>query len=103
MKQRPVLPEALAAQGRPGPHQPGISRCHHPERPGPDSWRAFIKYSFEYLIKIRPSATTCCTSPARATARRWTAAHPGTFVLGLGDAAELARRHAAWAFGAGSA
>ncbi len=38
-----------------------------------------------------------------ATAQRWTAAHPGTFVMSLGDAAELARRHAARAFGAGSA
>ena len=36
-----------------------------------------------------------------ATAQRWTAAHPGTFVISLGDAAELARRHAARAFGAG--
>ena len=37
------------------------------------------------------------TSPA--TARRWTAAHPGTFMLSLDNAAELARRHAARAFG----
>jgi len=36
-----------------------------------------------------------------ATARQWTAAHPGTFVISLGDAAELARRHAARAFDAG--
>ena len=35
-----------------------------------------------------------------ATAQQWTAAHPGTFVISLGDAAELARRHAARAFGA---
>ena len=35
-----------------------------------------------------------------ASAERWTAAHPGTFVISLGDAAELARRHAARAFGA---
>jgi hypothetical protein len=34
-----------------------------------------------------------------ATAQRWTAAHPGTFVISLGDAAELARRHAARFFG----
>jgi hypothetical protein len=34
-----------------------------------------------------------------ATAQRWTAAQPGTFVMSLGDAAELARRHAARAFG----
>lgn len=38
-----------------------------------------------------------------ATARRWTAARPGTFVISLGDAGELARRHAARAFGAASA
>jgi hypothetical protein len=31
------------------------------------------------------------TSPD--TALQWTADHPGTFVIGLGDAAELARRH----------
>ena len=30
-----------------------------------------------------------------ATALRWTAAHPGTFVISLEDAAELARRHVA--------
>ena len=35
-----------------------------------------------------------------ATAERWTAAHPGTIVISLGDAAELARRHATRAFGA---
>jgi hypothetical protein len=34
------------------------------------------------------------------TARRWTAAHRGTFVISLGDAAELARRHTARTFGA---
>lgn len=34
-----------------------------------------------------------------ATARQWTADHPGTFVISLGDAAELARRHAARFFG----
>ena len=62
------------------------------------------------LSFLRPSQpwdddvmTTFChhvwhfTSPA--TARRWTAAHAGTFVLSLDDAAELARRHAARAFG----
>ena len=29
------------------------------------------------------------------TGQRWTAAHPGTFVISLGDAAELASRHTA--------
>ena len=38
-----------------------------------------------------------------ATAQRWIAAHPGTFVLSLDDAAELARRHGARAFGVPSA
>jgi hypothetical protein len=40
------------------------------------------------------------TSPA--TAEQWTAARPGTFVLSLDEAAELARRHAARTFGDGS-
>jgi Alkylmercury lyase len=34
-----------------------------------------------------------------ATAHRWTAAHLGTFVISLADAAELARRHTARLFG----
>jgi len=38
-----------------------------------------------------------------ATAQRWIAAHPGTFVLSLDDATELARRHTARAFGVTSA
>ncbi len=38
------------------------------------------------------------TSPA--TAACWTAAHPGTFVISLDQAAELARRHAARIFAA---
>jgi alkylmercury lyase len=38
------------------------------------------------------------TSPA--TAQRWTGAHPGTFVISLADAAELARRHVARFFAA---
>jgi hypothetical protein len=37
------------------------------------------------------------------TAQQRTAAHPGTFVISLGDAAELARRHAARALGGGYA
>lgn len=38
-----------------------------------------------------------------ATAQRWTAGHPGTFVISLDTATELARRHAARAFGIASA
>jgi alkylmercury lyase len=37
---------------------------------------------------------------SQATAQQWTTTHPGTFVLSLNDATELARRHAARAFGA---
>jgi len=36
-----------------------------------------------------------------ATAGHWTAGHPGTFVISLDDAAELARRHAARIFATG--
>jgi len=35
-----------------------------------------------------------------ATAGQWTVAHPGTFVISLGDATELARRHVARFFAA---
>jgi hypothetical protein len=38
-----------------------------------------------------------------ATAQRWTADHPGTFVISLEDAAELARRHTARFFGTAAA
>jgi hypothetical protein len=38
------------------------------------------------------------TSPA--TAAQWTAARPGTFVISLAEAAELARRHVARFFAA---
>jgi hypothetical protein len=41
------------------------------------------------------------TSPA--TAKQWTAGHPGTFVISLGDASELARRHTARTFGTAAA
>ena len=41
------------------------------------------------------------TSPA--TAQQWTAGHPGTFVISLDDAADLARRHVARFFGTAAA
>ena len=41
------------------------------------------------------------TTPA--TAQRWTADHPGTFVISLDKAADLARRHTARFFGAAAA
>jgi alkylmercury lyase len=37
------------------------------------------------------------------TARQWTADHPGTFVISVGEAAELARRHTARVAGAAAA
>jgi len=70
----------------------------------PDAVLSFLRPSQPWDDDVM---TTFChyvwhfTSPA--TARRWTAAHPGTFVLSLDDAAELARRHAARAFGTTSA
>jgi hypothetical protein len=36
-----------------------------------------------------------------AAARRWTEAHPGTFVVSQADAVQLARRHVQRAFGQG--
>ena len=70
----------------------------------PDAVLSFLRPSQPWDDDVM---TTFChhvwhfTSPA--TARRWTAAHAGTFVLSLDDAAELARRHAARAFGTTSA
>jgi hypothetical protein len=76
-----------------------ITGASHPEsvlsflRPG-QPWDDDVITSFcHYVLHF--------TSPA--TAKRWTAAHPGTIVLSLDAAAELARRHAARAFGAGTA
>jgi len=71
-------------------HPDSVLSFLRPGRPwGDDVMTTFCHYVLQF------------TGPA--TARRWTAAHPGTFVMSLGDAAELARRHAARAFGAGSA
>src|SRR5436190_11932299 len=79
MEQRPVLPEALAAQGLPGPHQPGTSRCHHRERPGPDTWRTVIKYSFEYLTNDQGRRTmeSWLTVPLRTPCMRASPRSPG--------------------------
>jgi hypothetical protein len=83
-------------------------------RIGEDGTISGASHPHAVLSFLRPSQpwdddvmTTFChyvwhfTSPA--TARRWTAAHLGTFVLSLSDATELARRHAARAFGVTSA
>ena len=80
-------------------------------RIGEDGAISGASHPHTVLSFLRPSQpwdddvmTTFChyvwlfTSPA--TAQRWTATHPGTFVISLDDAAELARRHAARAFGA---
>ena len=81
---------------------------------GDDGAISGASHPYAVLSFLRPSQpwdddvmTTFChyvwhfTGPA--TAQRWTAAHPGTFVLSVDDAAELARRHAARAFGVTSA
>jgi hypothetical protein len=62
----------------------------------PDSTLSFLRHGQPWGDDVM---TTFChyvphfTGPA--SARRWTAAHPGTFMMSLGDAAELGRRHAA--------
>ena len=71
-------------------HPDSVLSFLRPGRPwGDDVMTTFCHYVLQF------------TGPA--TAQRGAAVHPGTFVMGLGDAAELARRHAARAFGAGSA
>lgn len=80
-------------------------------RTGPDGAITGTSHPGSVLSFLRPGQpwdddvlTTFChyvlhfTGPA--SAERWTAAHPGTFVISLGDAAGLARRHAARAFAA---
>ena len=91
----PVTGEAITY--RTGPNG-GITGASHPDsvlsflRPG-QPWDDDVMTTFcHYVLHF--------TAPA--SAERWTAAHPGTFAISLGDAAELARRHAARAFGAAS-
>jgi alkylmercury lyase len=68
-------------------HPDAVLSFLRPDQPwGDDVMTTFCHYVLHF------------TSPA--TAQRWTADHPGTFVISLGDAAELARRHSARAFGA---
>lgn len=79
-------------------------------RIGEDGTIAATSHPDAVLSFLRPDKpwdddviTTFChyvlhfTSPA--TAHRWTGAHPGTFVISLADATELARRHATRFFG----
>jgi len=68
-------------------HPAGMMSFLRPGQPwGDDVMTSFCHYVLHF------------TGPA--TAKRWTAAHPGTFVISLADAAELARRHTARFFGA---
>ena len=66
----------------------------------PDAALSFLRPDKPWADDVQ---TTFChyvhhfTSPS--TAQRWTAAHPGTFVISLDDAAELARRFTARTFG----
>jgi alkylmercury lyase len=89
----PITGEAITY--RIGPDG-AITGASHPDsvlsflRPG-QPWDDDVLTSFcHYVLHF--------TGPG--SAERWTAAHPGTFVISLGDAAELARRHAARAFAA---
>ena len=92
----PVTGEAITYHiGQDG----AISGASHPHavlsflRPG-QPWDDDVMTTFCHYVRH-------FTGPA--TAERWTAAHPGTFMISLDDAAELGRRHAARAFGAASA
>jgi hypothetical protein len=72
-----------------------ITGASHPEavlsflRPD-QPWDDTVMTSFCHYVRH-------FTGPA--TARHWTAEHPGTFVISLADAADLARRHTARFFG----
>jgi alkylmercury lyase len=89
----PVTGEAITYRVGPGgaitgaSHPGSVLSFLHPGQPWDDEvMTAFCHYVLHF------------TGPA--SAERWVAAHPGTFVISLGDTAELARRHAARAFGA---
>jgi hypothetical protein len=73
-----------------------IAGASHPDavlsflRPG-QPWGDDVMTTFCHYVRHFTGA---------ATAGRWTAGHPGTFVISLDAAAELARRPAARSFGA---
>jgi len=71
-------------------HLGGVLSFLRPGRP----WDDDVMISFCHYVRH-------FTSPA--TARQWTAGHPGTFVISLDEAAELARRHTARFFGTAAA
>ena len=88
----PVTGEAITYHiGRDGTisaasHPHGVLSFLRPDQPWDDNvMAAFCHYVLHFA------------SPA--TAQRWTAGHLGTFVISLGDADELARRHTARFFG----
>jgi alkylmercury lyase len=71
-------------------HPDGVLSFLRPDQP----WDDDVMTSFCHHVRH-------FTSPA--TAKQWTAGHPGTFVISLDDAAELARRHTARFFGTAAA
>jgi alkylmercury lyase len=71
-------------------HPDAVLSFLRPDKPWDDGVQATFCY---YVLHF--------TSPV--TAHQWTATHPGTFVIGLDDAAELARRYTARTFGAAAA
>jgi hypothetical protein len=92
----PVTGEAISYDiGRDG----AITGASHPDavlsflRPD-QPWDDTVITSFCHYVRH-------FTGPA--TAQRWTADHPGTFVISLEDAMELARRHTARFFGTAAA
>jgi alkylmercury lyase len=92
----PVTGEAISYDiGRDG----SITGASHPDavlsflRPD-QPWDDTVITSFCHYVRH-------FTGPA--TAQRWTADHPGTFVISLEDAMELARRHTARFFGTAAA
>jgi alkylmercury lyase len=67
-------------------HPDGVLSFLRPDKPwGDDVQTTFCHYVHHFT--------------SRSTATQWTATHPGTFVISLDDAAELARRHTARTFG----
>jgi hypothetical protein len=71
-------------------HPEGVLSFLRPDQP----WDNNVMASFCHHVRHFASP---------ATAQRWTAGHPGTFVINLNDAAELARRHTARFFGTAAA
>jgi hypothetical protein len=71
-------------------HPDAVLSFLRPDQP----WDDNVMISFCHYVRHFTSA---------ATGQRWTADHPGTFVINLEYAAELARRHTARFFGTAAA